>query len=94
MVVDVPAPMVIDEGEASREAAELQPVIDQPPGPADPSAAMTASGRSRRNYRLPKRFQDILPEPLISAMPVAKSLPVAASPPVSAPSSTHEWNHL
>lgn len=38
------------------------------PGPQDPSSspnqpALTQTGRPRRNYRLPKRFQDILPSP-------------------------------
>ena len=41
---------------------DVDPAPLPPPLPPPPSPGLTRTGRPRRNYRLPRRFQDFLPE--------------------------------
>jgi hypothetical protein len=52
--------------ECNTPSTFLNPPINTPdalPFPTPPTPLLTQSGRPRRDYRLPKRFQDNLPEP-------------------------------
>ncbi|KAF8951472.1 hypothetical protein BDZ97DRAFT_953677 [Flammula alnicola] len=60
--MDVDPPMPLSPTQAF-VSAEPEPIPEPPPPPA-----LTASGRPRREYRIPTRFRDILPEPLAPAV--------------------------
>lgn len=85
-----PAPVVgviQSPSRASTPRLGLGEAIIEPTNPSldlDMSVlATTATGRPRRSYRLPKRFRDILPEPLTTALPKVVETPsVTSSPPI------------
>lgn len=70
---------------AESEQANFEPEQALAQNPASssldtPVPPATVSGRPRRNYRLPKRFRDILPEPLAPALPTVRTPPIASAP--------------
>ncbi|KAJ3571968.1 hypothetical protein NP233_g3408 [Leucocoprinus birnbaumii] len=63
------------------------PVNDSPPEPV-----FTASGRPRRNYRLPRRFKDILPVPPTALVTACAQVPVNPTETTQDLSNTHSNN--
>ncbi|KAJ3556133.1 hypothetical protein NP233_g12048 [Leucocoprinus birnbaumii] len=59
LLADVAQPMDLTNEDSRVAPPQDDATSDNPP--------LTATGRPRRKYRLPKRFQDILPEPPVSA---------------------------
>ncbi len=70
--------------------------VAQSPETPDIPAPTSASGRPQRNHRLPKRFQDILPEPLVPALAATEEMLVLPSLQEDSPQRTAqiEWDHL